>query len=66
MQRLKDEVLDLTIAGEEVTMLLADQRQALAVAQEVAEAGGTILEMGAQTRTLEDVFIEAVAGGGSD
>lgn len=66
MQSLRDKALDLTVTGNEISLLVADQPQALVVAQEIADGGGTILEFGAQTRSLEDVFIEAVAAGGSD
>ena len=66
MQRLRDKALDLTVTGNEISLLVADQPQALVVAQEIADGGGTILEFGAQTRSLEDVFIEAAAAGGSD
>ena len=66
MQSLKDKALDLTVTGDEVALLFANQKQALAAAQEIDAGGGSIIELGAQTRSLEDVFIEAVAGGGSD
>lgn len=61
---LQDKSLELTTEGEEITSLFAGQRQALAAAQEIVAGGGTIIELGAQTRSLEDVFIEAVAEGG--
>jgi ABC-2 type transport system ATP-binding protein len=66
LQSLKDKALDLKVAGDELTLLFADQHQALAAAQQIDAGGGTLLEMGAQTRSLEDVFIEAVAAGGGD
>ncbi len=66
LDSLRDRSLDLKIEGEEITMLFANQQQALAAAQEIADNGGTILELGAQTRSLEDVFIEAVAAGGDE
>jgi len=66
LESLRDRSLDLKIEGEEITMLFANQQQALAAAQEIANNGGTILELGAQTRSLEDVFIEAVAAGGEE
>jgi ABC-2 type transport system ATP-binding protein len=66
LQSLKDQSLDLRIEGEEITMLFADQRAALAAAGQIADGGGSIIELGAQTRSLEDVFIEAVASGGNE
>jgi ABC-type multidrug transport system ATPase subunit len=66
LESLRDRSLDLKVEGEEITMLFANQQQALAAAQEIANNGGTILELGAQTRSLEDVFIEAVAAGGDE
>jgi ABC-2 type transport system ATP-binding protein len=66
LETLKQQALDMALAGDEITLLFADQNQALAGATQIANGGGTILELGAQTRSLEDVFIEAVAGGGSD
>jgi len=66
LQNLRDRALDLKVQGEELVLLFADQRSALAAAGEIAEGGGSIIELGAQTRSLEDVFIEAVAAGGTD
>lgn len=62
---LQDRSLELISQGEEITTLFADQRQALAAAQDITEAGGVIIELGAQKRSLEDVFIEAVGEGGN-
>lgn len=66
LDSLRDKSLDLKVEGDELILLLADQRAALSVAQEIADSGGTVLELGAQTRSLEDVFIEAVAAGGTE
>ncbi len=66
LQSLQDRALDLKVEGDELVLLYADQRSALAAAGDIVEGGGTILELGSQTRSLEDVFIEAVAAGGKD
>ena len=66
LQSLRDQALDLKVEGEELVLLFANQQAALTVAQEIVNGGGSIIELGAQTRSLEDVFIEAVAAGGTD
>ena len=66
LQSLKDRSLELKVEGEELSLLFADQAQALGVAQDLTAQGATLIELGSQTRSLEDVFIEAVGLGGTD
>jgi len=63
VQELQDQSLEVKREGEGVSFVFADQLKALSAATAIAHGGGTILELGARTRSLEDVFIEAVAGG---
>ncbi len=61
-QPIAEASLELEKKGEDYWAVVADQREALAVAGQLTDGGATVLHIGPQRHSLEDVFIDAVGG----
>lgn len=64
--KLAADARDITQDNGAIVLRVPDQSKALDMAGAISEAGGTVLEVGPDRRTLEEVFIDVVEGQAGD